>query len=101
MAHVLRLPQINLTSVLAQPNPQVDLRLNVYEASTRNFLKAVTNYKNRAITVIAERRKNQNAELKRVTEKIHLVESETNQCKIKEIELLAGASYSSIDALVR
>jgi kinetochore protein Spc25 len=93
MAHVLRLPQIDLTSVLADQNPRIDLKLEVYENSTRNFLKAVANYKNRAITTISDRRNNQAAEKKKVIEKTQLVGSETNQCKLKEIELVAGASH--------
>ena len=89
MAHVLRLPQIDLTAVLAEQNPQIDLRLEVYENSTRNFLKAVANYKNRAIATISDRRANQAAEKKKVIEKTQVVEAETNQCKLSEIELVA------------
>jgi kinetochore protein Spc25 len=92
MARVLRPPQIDLATVLAEPNPQIDLRLEVYESSTRNFLKAVGNYKNRAVTTISTRRANQAAERKKVLEKTQAVEAETIQCKLKEIELVAGAS---------
>jgi|ERR1700722_18383741 len=90
MTHVLRVPQIDLTSLLTEQNPQIDLRLQSYETSTRNFLKALLIYKNHAISVITERRNNQNAERKRITAKIQSVETEINLCKVKEIELLAG-----------
>ncbi|KAF8060878.1 chromosome segregation protein Spc25-domain-containing protein [Lyophyllum atratum] len=83
------LPQINLATILTEPNPQIDLRLSVYEDSTRSFLKAVSNYKNRAITSISERRTAQAAEKKRVAEKTQAIEAETNQCKLREIDLVA------------
>ncbi|GLB36688.1 putative chromosome segregation protein Spc25 [Lyophyllum shimeji] len=85
----MRLPQIDLAATLAAPNPQIDLRLAVYEESTRSFLKAVSNYKNRAIASISERRTAQAAEKKRVLEKTQAVEAETNQCKLREIDLVA------------
>ncbi|KAF8224037.1 hypothetical protein L208DRAFT_1313683 [Tricholoma matsutake] len=89
MTHVLRLPQIDLVAVLAEPNAQVDLRLEAYESSTRNFLKAVANYKNRAVATISARRANQAGESKKFQEKTRAVEAETVQCKLKEIELVA------------
>ncbi|KAG5651979.1 hypothetical protein H0H81_006753 [Sphagnurus paluster] len=89
MAHVLRPPQIDLAAILATPNPQIDLRLSVYENSTRNFLKAVANYKNRHITIISERRTAQATEKKRIIEKSQAIEAETNQCKLREIDLVA------------
>lgn len=92
MAHVLRPTQIDLASILAQQNPQIDLRLPAYEASTRNFLKAVSNYSNRAIAEITKRKERQAAERKKLSEKTATVESETNQCKVKEIALVAGES---------
>jgi kinetochore protein Spc25, fungi type len=93
MTHVLRHPQIDLAAVLTQPNAHIDLRLEVYESSTRNFLKAVANYKNRAITTISARRANQAGENKKVLEKTQSMEADTIQCKLKEIELVAGASH--------
>lgn len=95
MTHVLRAPQIDLASVLAAQTPQIDLRLQTFESSTRNFLKAVSKYKNRAIVVITDRRNAQAAERKRVAEKTQAVEAETNECKVREIELLAGESHDS------
>lgn len=90
MTHALR--QIDLATVLSVNNPQIDLKLQAYETSTRNFLKAVSNYKNRSISTISERRTNQAAEKKRIAEKSQAIESETNQCKVREIELVAGES---------
>lgn len=91
MALTHRVPQIDLASVLSQSHPSIDLRVQTYENSTRNFLKALTSYKNRAITTISERRKHQAAEKKKVLERIQAAEKETNQCKLKEIDLVARA----------
>jgi kinetochore protein Spc25, fungi type len=85
-----RPPQIDLAMLLEQQNPQIDLRIQAYETTTRNFLKAVTSFKNKAIALIIERRNAQATEIKRATEKIQVVEAETNQCKLKELEMLAG-----------
>ncbi|KAF5314111.1 hypothetical protein D9611_006925 [Ephemerocybe angulata] len=85
----VRVPQLDLATILKQPNPHIDLRTNTYETSTRNFLKALTTWKNRSINTISERRKSQVAEKKRLTEKIQQVETETNQCKLREIDLVA------------
>ena len=93
MTHALRLPQIDLAAVLTEPNPQIDLRLEVYESSTRNFLKAVANYKNRAAATISARRANQAGENKKVLEKTQAVGAETIQCKMNEIELVAGVLH--------
>lgn len=90
ITHTLRIPQIDLASILDQQNPYIDLRTSTCDNSTRNFLKALTSYKNRAITTISDRRKHQAAEKKKYLERTHAVEVETNQCKLKEIELVAG-----------
>ena len=55
MTNVLRVPKLDLPSILAQQNPQIDLRLEAYENSTRNFLAAVSNYTQRAMTEITKR----------------------------------------------
>ncbi|OBZ74623.1 putative kinetochore protein SPC25 [Grifola frondosa] len=89
MAQVLRVPKLDLPTILAAQNPQIDLRLEAYEASTRNFLKAISNYTQRALTEITNRKNAHVVEKKRVQEKIQQIESETNQCKVKEIELIA------------
>ncbi|OCH94207.1 hypothetical protein OBBRIDRAFT_884963 [Obba rivulosa] len=89
MLHVSRAPKLDLAAVLASQNPQIDLKLDAYEASTRNFLKAVSNYTQRALTEIANRKTNHIAERKKLSEKIQHIETETNACKVKEIELIA------------
>ncbi|KAF8641539.1 hypothetical protein AX16_009916 [Volvariella volvacea WC 439] len=89
MARTLRVPQIDLQAILAEPNPRIDLRIDVYETSTRNFLKAISNYKNRAIATITDRRSRQADEKKRILDKIAAYETEINQCKLREIELVA------------
>ncbi|KJA26937.1 hypothetical protein HYPSUDRAFT_36107 [Hypholoma sublateritium FD-334 SS-4] len=89
MSHTLRLPQIDLSAVLAQEHPSIDLRVHTYETSTRNFLSAVMNFKNRGITTISDRRKKQATEKKKILERTHAMETETNQCKLKEIDLVA------------
>ena len=88
--YTMRHPHIDLASVLAQQTPQIDLRLQAYETSTANFLKAVTNYTNRAIAEITKHRNAQDADKRRLTERTQAVETETNQCKLKEIELSAS-----------
>ncbi|PIL28849.1 hypothetical protein GSI_08895 [Ganoderma sinense ZZ0214-1] len=89
MSKVLRVPKLDLPAVLAQQNPQIDLRLEAYEASTRNFLKAVSNYTQRAVTEITNRKNGFAAEKKKIAEKTTQIETETNQSKLREIELIA------------
>ncbi|KAK2464148.1 hypothetical protein APHAL10511_003841 [Amanita phalloides] len=84
-----RAPQIDLQSLLSQQNPHIDLSLDVYKESTRNFLKAVSNYKSRAIAAISERREHQAAERKKYVEKCQAIEIKINQCKLRELELVA------------
>ena len=89
---VLRVPKLDLNAVLAQQNPQIDLRLDAYEASTRNFLTEVSNYTQRAVAEITHRKNVYAAEKKRLAEKTQQIHAETNQCKVKEIELI-GFNY--------
>ncbi|KAI9063775.1 hypothetical protein FKP32DRAFT_1592186 [Trametes sanguinea] len=89
MAKVLRVPKVDLPAILAQPSPHIDLRLDAYETSTRNFLNAVSNYTQRAVAEITNRKNAYAAEKKRLAEKTQQIEAETNQCKLKEIELIA------------
>ncbi|TFY66709.1 hypothetical protein EVG20_g4382 [Dentipellis fragilis] len=90
MAQTFRTPQIDLTSILSAQTPEIDLRLGAYEASTRNFLKAIGDYTNRAVTEINRRRNNYIAEKKKLSDRVQSVEAETNQCKVDEIGLLAS-----------
>ena len=91
MAHVLRVPKLDLPAVLAQQNPQIDLRLDAYDASTRNFLAAVSNYTQRAVSEITNRKNHFASEKKKIAERTQAIETETNQCKLREIELVVGA----------
>ena len=90
MTNVLRVPKIDLPAVLAQQNPTLDLRLDAYETSTRNFLTAVAGYTQRAVAEITNRKNAFHAERKRAAERVQQVTAETNQCKVREIELIAG-----------
>ncbi|KAI0727637.1 chromosome segregation protein Spc25-domain-containing protein [Fomitopsis betulina] len=88
MAKGLRIPKLDLVTVLEQQNPQIDLRLESYEVSTQNFLRAVSSYTQRAITEITNRKNVHLADRKKYSERIQQIETETNHCKVKEIELI-------------
>lgn len=90
----MRQTHIDLAGILAEPNPQIDFRTSAHEVSTGSFLKAVTSYTNRAISEITKHRSAQEADKRRLSERIKAVEAETNQCKVKEIEMLASMSIS-------
>ncbi|KAG6855706.1 hypothetical protein H0H87_011831 [Tephrocybe sp. NHM501043] len=87
---MLRLPQVSLPTILATPAPSIDLRLTSYYVSTSNFLKAVSSYKHRALTSLTALSSKHAAESKRLSEKAHALETETNQCKVREIELVGA-----------
>lgn len=89
MTQTFRTPQIDLATILSHQHPSIDIRAETFDNSSRNFLKALTGYKNRAITTLSERRKHQAHEKKKLTEKAQAVEAETGQCKLKEIDLVA------------
>jgi hypothetical protein len=72
--HVRRPLQINLHALLQQQAPTIDLGVESYENSTRNFLEAVAKYKNRSMTAIAERRRHEAHEKKKIMDKITVVE---------------------------
>ncbi|KAJ7220719.1 hypothetical protein GGX14DRAFT_354373, partial [Mycena pura] len=69
-------------TLLKGKNPQIDLRVQAYETSAHNFLKAVSqDYKTRATTRIANERATHAAEMKRTYEEnITDVEAEIQQC---------------------
>ena len=90
MAHALRVPKLDLATILEQPNPHIDLRLEAYETSTRNFLKAVSHYAQNAQAEITRRKTTHVNEKNRIAEKIQSYENETNACKVRELELIAG-----------
>ncbi|KAI0317921.1 hypothetical protein OF83DRAFT_1118983, partial [Amylostereum chailletii] len=87
MTQVVRTPQIDLAALLSAPNPSIDLKLESYEASTRNFLKAVTNYTNRSVTEITQHRNAYHAEKKKLAERSQHTDAEISAFKMKEIEL--------------
>ena len=95
MAHTLRVPKLDLATILAQQNPQIDLRLDAYESSTRSFLKAVSAYAQNAQAEITRRKTTHINEKNRIAEKAKQIENETNACKVKELELIAG-EYASV-----
>ena len=90
MAHALRTPQVDLPAILAAQNPHIDLRLDAYDASNRNFSKAVASYAARVVAEITQRRNAHAAELKKLADRAQVIEAETNRCKMKEIELVAS-----------
>ncbi|KAJ3565626.1 hypothetical protein NP233_g7511 [Leucocoprinus birnbaumii] len=81
-------PQIDLSRLLQDQHPSIDLRVHIYEESTRNFLQALVGFKNKAIHDISNRRQKQATEKKKYAEKSQNVEKEINRCKLKEIELV-------------
>ncbi|THH26744.1 hypothetical protein EUX98_g7449 [Antrodiella citrinella] len=88
MAKVIRVSKLDLATILQQQNPTIDLRIDAYEESTRNFRNAVSSYSQRAMTEIT-RRKNEYATRKsKIAERTKQVEHETNVCKGKELELM-------------
>ncbi|KAE9407791.1 hypothetical protein BT96DRAFT_954386 [Gymnopus androsaceus JB14] len=76
----------DLRATLADPNPQIDLKIPIYEESAQSFLQAVNNYKNKSIAAITDKRARDAAEMKRLKEKTQKVAAETNKCKQLENE---------------
>lgn len=96
MAHVVRVSKLDLATVLSQPNPQIDLRIESYESSTRDFLSAVSNYTQRGVAEITQRKNNFVNNKNKILDKTKQIENETNNCKVKELELMAGVSHGVI-----
>jgi kinetochore protein Spc25 len=92
-------PQIDLTVILAAQNPQIDLRLDEYERSTRSFMNLVANYTKKTTASVAEKTDAYNAEKTRLTDKIQNTKTEINQCKEAEIELVEGRFPSNGSSL--
>lgn len=80
----------DLRATLADPNPQIDLKIPIYEESAQSFLQAVNNYKNKSIAAITDKRARDAAEMKRLKEKAQKVAAETNKCKVQELELMTS-----------
>jgi len=87
--------RIDLAAILAAQNPQIDLRLDEYERSTRSFMNLVANYTKKTTTSVAEKTDAYNTEKTRLTEKTQNAKTEINQCKEAEIELVEGRLPSS------
>jgi kinetochore protein Spc25 len=83
--------QPNLAPILSAQLPTIDLHIPAYEASTRNFLQAIADFNSRAISEINQRREAHTTDMNKLAERAQNVEKETNQCKIKEIELIGGS----------
>ncbi|KAI0272643.1 hypothetical protein BC834DRAFT_356548 [Gloeopeniophorella convolvens] len=79
---------LNLAAILDSQNPSIDLHLSTYDASTKNFSKAITDFNNRAVAEITQRREAHAADRKKLAERAQSIEKETNQCKLREIELI-------------
>jgi len=79
---------IQLATILAQPHPEIDLKLETYEKKSRALLATVSSFTSRAIDEIMHRKDEQDQLLKREAEKRKLVEAEVNECKVKELELM-------------
>ena len=82
--------QVDLATLLQQQNPRINLRLESYEHTTSDFMKAIVGYKNHAITIMSNRSSAASNDRKRVVDKVKAGEAEINQCKLKEIDLLAS-----------
>jgi len=83
-------PRIDLTAALAAQHPQIDLRLDEYERSTRSFMNVVANYTKKTTTSVVEKTDAYNADKARLAEKLQNTKTEINQCKEAEIELVEG-----------
>ena len=96
MAKVIRVAKLDLATILQQQNPTIDLRIDAYEESTRNFRNAVALYSQRAMTEITRRKNEYSTRKSKIAEKTKQVENETNACKVRELELMKGEFVSNI-----
>ena len=79
----------DLDAILSSSELVIDLNLHAYDASATNFSRAIANFTARSIAEITQRRDTHDKELKRLVERAQDVEKETEQCKLKEIDLIA------------
>ena len=86
-------PRIDLAAVIAAQNPQIDLRLDEYERSSRSFMNLVANYTKKMTSSVTEKTNTHNSEKTRLNEKIQATKAEINQCKEAEIELVEGRRH--------
>ena len=86
-----RAPQhLSLATILAAPQPTIDLRLEAYERSSQVFLEAVTRYTTRAIEEISRRRDTDTSSIQKDAERRKAIDLEIAECKEKEVHLLKG-----------
>jgi hypothetical protein len=81
--------EYNLDAILGSSEPVIDLHLPAYESSVTNFSRAIANFTARSAAEITQRRDAHDKELKRLAGRAQDIEKETEQCKLKEIELIA------------
>ena len=81
--------EYDLDSILSSSEPVIDLHLPAYELSVTNFSRAIANFTARSAAEITQRRDAHDKELKRLAVRAQDIEKETEQCKLKEIELIA------------
>ena len=79
----------DLDSILRSSKPVIDLHLPTYEASVANFSRAIANFTARSVAEITQRRDAHDKELTRLDARAQDMEKETENCKLKEIELIA------------
>jgi hypothetical protein len=79
----------DLDSILSSSKPAIDLHLPAYEASVTNFSRAIANFTARSVAEITQRRDAHDKALKRLDVRAQDIEKETENCKLKEIELIA------------
>ena len=88
-----RTGRLNLSAVLSNPHPTIDLHLPADRASLRNFSHAIADFTSRscAMAEISQRREVYTTETRKLAVRAQDMENETNQCKQKEIELISGS----------
>jgi len=91
---------ISLATVLASPQPTIDLRLEAFEKSSQLFLDAVKGYTRRAIEEISRRRDADASRVQKDTETKKKLELEIAEWKEKEVELLKSESVELIRAKI-
>src|ERR1700691_2388890 len=79
----------DLNIILSSSEPVIDLKIHAYETSVTSFSREITNFTTRSIAEITQRRDARDKELKRLSNRAQDVEKETEQCKLKEMELIA------------
>ncbi len=87
---------IQLQTILNQPNPHIDLKLDEYERMTKAFTNAVQSYVTRAVEEINRRKDVHTQAIKKEADRRKMMEAELTESKVKEIELMKGALLSVI-----